>query len=150
MKRNTVAPEPDDDPALEADLLRLNLAARPLPPDFANQVLAALPARLPIIVSTARRPAWWQRPSLATALGGGGLALMAASADMSATLGGWWDATGTWLGSFAAEESSGLDLAFGGLGTADSGWGLMLGALALAVGAGGYLWRTLESNPLKA
>jgi hypothetical protein len=77
---------------------------------------------------------------------------MAVSADMSATLGGWWDAMGTWLGSFAAEESSGLDLAFGGLGTGptDSGLGLMLGALALALGAGGYLWRTLESNTVKA
>ena len=152
-----------DDPALEADLQQLSLVGRPLPPHFTAAVLADLtpyPAPTQIGVSGGgsrslrraagwgARAAWWQGQVAACVLGLLGLAIMLGTADLTGVLTGWWSAADTWLTAFATDGGNALDLLWSavstGSATPQASLGLIVGALILALGAGGFLVRSLD------
>ncbi len=153
----------DDDSALEADLHQLSLTGRPLPPTFTAAVLADLtPYPSPkgrgesdvLSPSPFRRggwgvrSAWWQGQVAACVLGLLGLAIMLGTADLTGVLTGWWSAADTWLTGFATDGGNALDLlgsAFStGGATPQASLGLIVGAVILALGAGGFLVRNLD------
>ncbi|MDQ2806077.1 MAG: hypothetical protein M3Z04_04025 [Chloroflexota bacterium] len=156
----------DDDPALEADLHQLRLTGRPLPPTFTAAVLADLS---PYPSPTKRgeldggsigspslrrgggrgvRSAWWQGQVAACVLGLLGLAIMLGTADLTGVLTGWWSAADTWLTGFATDGGNALDLLWSAVSTGSAApqasLGLIVGALILALGAGGFLLRSLD------
>ncbi len=152
-----------DDPALEADLHALSLAGRPLPPTFTAAVLADLTpypspkgrGELDGLAPALRRgggwgvrSAWWQGQVAACVLGLLGLAIMLGTADLTGVLTGWWSAADTWLTGFATDGGNALDLLWNALSTSSTtpqtSLGLIIGALILALGAGGFLVRTLD------
>lgn len=160
-------PAPDaDDPALEAALQQLRLAGRPLPPTFTARVLAdltpypspegrgALDGGFRVSPSLFRRggwgvrSAWWQGQVAACVLGVLGLVIMLGTADLTGVLTGWWSAADTWLTSFATDGGNALDLLWSALSTGNAtpqaSLGLVVGALILVLGAGGFLLRNLD------
>lgn len=156
----------DADLALEADLQALRLAGRPLPPTFTAAVLADLtpypsPTKGGEIANVANgspslrrrggggaRSAWWQGQVAACVLGLLGLAIMLGTADFTGVLTGWWSAADTWLTRFAGDGGNALDLLWSALSagpaTPPASLGLIVGALILALGAGGFLVRSLD------
>ncbi len=137
-----------DDPALEADLQQLRLADQPLPPRFTATVLAALtPYPAPVAREVRSVRAWWRGQAASLGLALLGLAIMLGTADLAGVLTGWWSAAETWLANFATDGSNALDLALtaftGSAGAPQAGLGLTVGALILALGAGGFLVRNL-------
>jgi len=77
-----------------------------------------------------------------------GLAIMLGTADFTGVLTGWWSAADTWLTRFAGDGGNALDLLWSALSagpaTPPASLGLIVGALILALGAGGFLVRSLD------
>ena len=137
---------------LDADLRALSLTDRAPAPAFAQGVLAALPPRkapaAPPRPVAAALAAWWQRQRAALVLVAAGLLIMLFTGD-TGLLTGWWQSAGDWWNTAASPDAGGVIALVGTLpgdGTsAEAYLGLVIGALVLAVGAGVFLLRALNT-----